>query len=467
MRLASRRILLWPVVLLLTFGALAAEADELQVLLRHTDLPESVHLTQGQALAPERAQTLWRGLLDSPATLHTFAPRTVLARLVREALLSGQPVSYAELLARTRHFRQLVVVRPDGYAATALTGKPLAHLGRPTLLRGELYVQGLRVGAFYFDNGGVFYAVNETLQSHGLPVGELPLGRDPATAALLGTEDALTEMVLGLAALVTEPVRTLEGLAQLPSAVAALIASSPEYFARYGAMNLEDQIREAARLATHVLTLYGGAATTGPRLAAAAGVPVLGVSARGALVVQELAVPAGAVTVVVGAGAVSASVVLMAQGSHPASGSGERAPWPPPPEGPGEWTQPEKPEHMSLEAQRYQSQLTGAPAGWVYRIRTGPGTGPKNRVDFDGFKNGTLLELKGPGYRQLLERMYGKPFFEGIKEIVKQAQRQFLAAKGTPIHWHFAEHEVADIVRREFQRNNLGTIKVFHTPASP
>ncbi len=375
MRLASRCILLWPVVLLLASGALAAEADEFQVLLRHTGLPEAVHLTKGQAFTSERAQRLWRGLVDSPATLHTFAPRTVLARLLREALSSGQPVSYAELLARTRRFRQLVVVRPDGYAATALTGKPLAHLGRPTLLGGELYVQGLRVGAFHFDNGGVFYAVNEALQPLGSPVGELPLGRDPATAALLGAEDALAEMVLGLAALLTEPVRTLAGLAQLPSSVAALIASSPEYFAHYGAMNLEDQVREAARLATHVLTLYGGAAATGPRLAAAARVPVLGVSAWGALVVQEIAVPAGAMTVVVGAGAVSASVVLMAQGSPPASGSGERASWPPPPEGPGEWTQPEKPEHMSPDAQHYQTQVTGAPEGWVYLLK-GP-DGPR------------------------------------------------------------------------------------------
>jgi hypothetical protein len=452
-------------MVLLASSARAAEANDFQVLLQHADLPVSLHLTPGQPLTQEKAQALWQGLLHTPASLRSFAPRTTLARLLREALASGQPLSSSELRSRTARFRRLVVARPDGYVATALTGTPLANLGRPTLHQGELYTQRLRIGAFHFDNSGVFYAVDDSLQRHGLPVGELPLGRDPATAALLGAEDALTEMVLGLAALITEPVRTLEGMAQLPSAVAALIASSPDYFARYGAMNLEDQVREAARLATHVLTLYGGAVTTGPRLAAAARMPVLAVSSRGVLVVQELAVPAGAMSVVVGAGTLSASIVLMAQARPPASGSGDRSAWPPPPEGPGQWTQDT--EHMSSEAQHYQSELTGAPAGWVYRIRTGPGTGPKDRVDFDGFKNGVLLEAKGPGYRALLERMYGKPFFEGIKEMVKQARRQFIAAKGTPIHWHFAEQEVADIVRKEFQKNNLGSIKVVHTPASP
>jgi hypothetical protein len=450
--------LLLPTVLLLASGARAADLDDFQVVLQHVDLPTPLHLPPGQPLTQDKAQALWQGLLLSPASLRSFAPRTTLARLLREALASGQSLSSAELRSRSTRFRRLVVARPDGYVATALTGMPLAHLGRPTLYQGELYTQRLRIGAFHFDEGGVFYAVDDSLQRYGTPVGELPLGRDPATAALLGAEDALAEMVLGLAALFTEPVRTLEGLAQLPSAVAALIASSPDYFARYGAMNLDDQVREAARLATHVLTLYGGAATTGPRLAAAARVPVLGVSVQGALVVQELAVSAGAIRVVVGAGAVSASVVLMAQAGPPAS-------WPPPPEGPGQWTQ-EK-EHMSPEAQRYQSQLTGTPAGWVYRIRTGPSTSRKEGVDFDGFKDGVLLEAKGPGYRKLLEKMYGKPWFRCIDKMLDQAQRQLSAAKGSPVQWHFAEREVADLVRQAFEDNNLGRIKVFHTPDAP
>jgi hypothetical protein len=445
-------------VLLLASSALAAGADDFQGLLRHTGLPDSVSLTAGQALTPDKARTLWRGLLESPATPRTFAPRTVLARLVREALSSGQPLPYAELLARTGRFHRLVVVRPDGYCAVALTGKPLARLGPPTLHQGELYVQGMRVGAFHFDDGGVFYTVDEALRQHqGPPVGERPLGQDPATAALLGAEDALKEMLRGLATLITQPVRTLEGLAQLPSTVAGLIAHSPEYFARYGAMNLEDQIRETARLSMHVLTLQGGAVAAGPRMASASRLPVLAVSPQGALVVRELAVPAEAMTAVVGAGAASASIVLMAQGSGPTGGTGS---WPPPPAGPGQWTQKE--ERMSEESRRYQAQVTGAPEGWVYRVRTGPG--PKDYVDFDGFENGVLLESKGPGYLKLLEKMQGKSWFEGVEEMLKQAQRQFAAAKGVPIQWHFAEREVADLIRKLFKGESLREIKVIHTP---
>jgi hypothetical protein len=441
--------LLLATVLLLATSAQAGESP-FQLLLQHTGLPSSLHLPVGRALTPERAQALWRGLLQTPATLGTFAPRTTLAWLLREPLASGQALSNSELNTRTARFLHLVVVRPDGYASTALTGRPLAQLGRPTLFRGELYAQGLRVGAFHFDEAGVFYAVDEALRKQGLPVGELPLGRDPATAALLGAEDALVEVVKGLAALLTEPVRTVEGLAQLPSAVAGLIASSPEYFARYGAMNLEDQVREAARLATHVLTLHGGAAAAGPRLATAARGPVLGVSIQGTLVVRELALPVGAVTVSVGAGAVGASVVLMAQGTPPA-------------QGPGQWV-PEN-TSMSAEARRYQSQISGAPEGWAYSIRIGPG--PKDKVDFDGFKDGVLLEAKGPGYHELLERMYGKPFFEGIDELLKQASRQRKMSHDLPIHWHFAEREVADLTRKLFNERGYTDIQVFYTPVQP
>lgn len=447
------------IVLLLASSAFAAEADEVQALLRHTGLPESTWLTPGQPLTSGKAETLWHGLLDSPATPRTVAPRTVLARLLREALGTGRPQSYAELLARTERFRQLVVVRPDGYGAAALTGRPVADLGRPTLQGGELYVQGMRVGAFYLDEGGVFFAVDEALRKQeGPPAGERPLGRDPATAALLGAEDALEEMARGLATLITHPVRTLEGLAQLPSAVSGLIASSPEYFARFEAMNREDQLRETARLLTHVLTLQGGASAVGPRLASASRLPVLTVSARGALVVHEVAVPAGAVTAVVGAGAASVSIVLMAQGG---SASGGNSTWPPPPSGPGQWTK--KLERMSDEARRYQSRITSAPEGWVYRVRTGPG--PKDYVDFDGFQNGVLLEVKGPGYKALLEKMQGKPWFEGAEEMLDQAKRQLKAAGNTPIQWHFAEREVADLMRKLFEENNLDSIKVIPSPA--
>ena len=120
---------------------------------------------------------------------------------------------------------------------------------------------------------------------------------------------------------------------------------------------------------------------------------------------------------------------------------------------------------MSPEAQRYQTQITGAPEGWVYRVSIG--TGPKDYVDFDGFKDGVLLEVKGPGYQELLRKMQDKEWFNGVKGMLAQAQKQFQAAGETPIQWHFAESDVAEFVRRQFGNEGLGHIKIIHTPAAP
>ncbi|MCH8820611.1 MAG: hypothetical protein IIB03_09880, partial [Acidobacteria bacterium] len=49
---------------------------------------------------------------------------------------------------------------------------------------------------------------------------------------------------------------------------------------------------------------------------------------------------------------------------------------------------------MSDIARKYQKQVTGTPNGKAYF---------KNGVKFDGLKNGTLLEAKGPGYAKLIK----------------------------------------------------------------
>ena len=438
----------------------AAELDAFQTLLGHTGLPASLGLLTGETLSPDKARALWQGLVTSPATARSFAPRMVLASLLRQVLASHSSLAYSELCARTERYAPLVVIRPDGYAIAALTGHPLASLGQPTLREGELYVQGLRVGAFYFDEGRVFFAVDDALHKQGPPLGEWSLARDPATAALLGSEQAFEEMARGLATLFTHPARTLADLSHLPRVVASLLSSSPEYFARYSAMNLEDQVRELARLTTHLLTLQAGAATLGPRLAEASRLSVLTLSAQGTFAMSEVALPAGTMTVMVGAGAASVSLVMRAQG--PQMPDASRA-WTPPVGGPGQWLQ--KPESMSPEAQHYQTQITGAPEGWVYRVRFGPG--PKDIVDFDGFKGGVLLEVKGPGYQELLQKMQGKIWFRGAQGMLEQAQRQFKAAGKLPIQWHFAEQDVADFMQGEFEGAGLDQLQVIHTPVAP
>ncbi len=172
---------------------------------------------------------------------------------------------------------------------------------------GEFKVGRLVVGAFYFSRGGVLYPVDEELRrADSIPWAELGLERDWLNAALDGAQDAMGEMALALAESVRHPIRGVEGLAQLPTTVALLIASSPEYFARYGALSLQDQIREAARLSTHLLMLYGSGAgtvgTVGRMGGLGAELPVLSVTAEGVLAVRTVVVAEGTVTTTLGVG---------------------------------------------------------------------------------------------------------------------------------------------------------------------
>jgi hypothetical protein len=124
--------------------------------------------------------------------------------------------------------------------------------------------------------------------------------------------------------------------------------------------------------------------------------------------------------------------------------------------------QPKPKETLSESAQRYQTQVTGTPEGWAYTLQ-----GPGGPVKYDGFRKGVLLEAKGPGYRELLKKMYGQPWFEGMDKMLRQAKSQLEASRGVPVEWHFAEREVADVVRKLFLRENLDSIQVIHTPVAP
>jgi hypothetical protein len=80
---------------------------------------------------------------------------------------------------------------------------------------------------------------------------------------------------------------------------------------------------------------------------------------------------------------------------------------------------------------------------------------------------GVLLETKGPGYTRFIKDGSFRAWFRGADGMLEQAKRQFQAAQGTPMQWHFAEREVAAAVRDIFRNEGLGTIKVVYTPPSP
>ncbi|OJT22571.1 hypothetical protein BO221_22665 [Archangium sp. Cb G35] len=438
--------------------------DLFQVVQEASGLGEDARHPAGAALYVEQARQLLRQLAKTPVTQRSFAPRQALSWLLREVLEGGERVDYADLRWRAERFGPLVLVRPDGYLVAAFDGTPLQHRGSLQLVEGEWRVGRLVVGCFYFSYGGVFYPATEALRREdSTPLAELGLGRDPLNAALDGAQDALAEMTLALAHTVLHPIRTLEDLGQLPTTVAYLIATSPEYFARYGAMSREDQIREAARLSTHLLMLLGGArATVGRMGGLRADLPGLSLTARGELVLGE-AMVAGTV----GLDLSALSILHMAGNSRDsntggASGEAGKASQTAPARSPGRWTY-KKPTTESKRSLDYQEQVTGRPAWWVYMI---------GELEFDGIKLGELLEAKGPGYCSFFNadgspkswyKKSGK-----FDEMMEQARKQSEAAlqMGLPLAWHVADAKVAEFLRKEFTRRKWNNTTVHHTPAA-
>jgi hypothetical protein len=191
--------------------------DAFQEVLTASGLDAATSHPVGEALSVERAHGLLEQLARASITSRSFAPRRALSWLLREALSGGERVDYAELEWRAERFGSLVVLRPDGSWAEALTGRALQRAGPPRLVGGEWRVGALRVGDFYFSRGGVFFPVNEGLRRvEGPPVAELGLGRDPLNAALDGAQQAMEELVVGLAESIRQPIRTLEGLSTCP-----------------------------------------------------------------------------------------------------------------------------------------------------------------------------------------------------------------------------------------------------------
>jgi hypothetical protein len=85
-------------------------------------------------------------------------------------------------------------------------------------------------------------------------------------------------------------------------------------------------------------------------------------------------------------------------------------------------------------------------------------------VKFDGFKNGVLLETKGPGYVKFVEPPNTfKDWFARRGEILLQATHQVRVARGAPIEWHVADLELKAALDRMFHEEGIAGIRVLHT----
>jgi len=95
-----------------------------------------------------------------------------------------------------------------------------------------------------------------------------------------------------------------------------------------------------------------------------------------------------------------------------------------------------------------------------------PEGGPPVYYDDCQRRSGILIEAKGTGYAEPIER---SPFMTKVFDAqwVAQAKRQIAASQGRPIEWHFAERGAAEHARALFANTEgLEEINVVYTPWS-
>ena len=280
-------------------------------------------------------------LLQAQPSVVGIGPRMVAARLMQDVASGGGHTSIAAVVLRLAAFDPIILLRPDGYIAHAVTGEAIQRAGKTELVNGELHAGGLVAGTFYYSNGGVFYRADDRLRPMGPPIGELGLEHDAVNSALDGAADALVGVAAGLVQLIRHPIDSISALRQLPGAIAQLIENSPEYWELFRAKPLNDQIRDVSKLVTTLATMYGGAAGATTRIAAAAGdlgnvtIRALTLSRGGEMALATVSVPVGTVATALSGGPGAVYVLHMANsslnnngggtdGGGPGSGSGPR-----------------------------------------------------------------------------------------------------------------------------------------------
>lgn len=443
-----------------TNGAVQVDAFESLLLLAGLDSTHDLPL-RGVPFTPQEAAQVLAVLLRKPVTLASFPARMAVSYLLREALEDGE-VSREELPRRVERFNSVAVLRPDGYLAWTRNGSTQQKVG-PVEWKDEAFRAGpFELGRFYIGNGWVFRPADAQLRPvmKGPPLAEVYDDADYINRTLDGAEESFVELYHATGQLLTRPLDSIAALQHLPAGVATLIASSPEYLERLRYMTRGEQVKALSKLTTTLLVTWGAAsgttrALTGALASAEATVPVLSLSADGLLVVERIVVPVGKVATVLSGGPGAAIILQRANvgGQEPS-----------PTSGPGQWGPAE--ESMSARARAYQEQISGHMAEEAYWVG---GVGKKSRgVKFDGFKDGVLLEAKGPGYaNKFLDNLDPRRWFKnsGAQDLVAQARRQLGAARGVPIRWHIAEQKTADAIRKLLEDKGVFGIEVVYTPA--
>jgi hypothetical protein len=313
-----------------TVASGAVRVDAFEALLFSAGLDNIGDLPpRGGLLAPDEAARLLAALLKKPVTLAHFPPRMGASHLLREVLEGGE-VSREELLRRVERFNWVAVLRPDGYLAWVINGRTLQKVAPVEWQDGAFRARGFELGRFYTGQEGAFRLADAQMRQAGPLLAEVYDDADYLSRSLDGAEEAFFELALAMGKLLTYPSDSLAALQHLPAGLAALIASSPEYLERFKYMTRGEQVKALSKLATTLIVTCGAAGGTTRTLTAALGgaeatVPVLSLTVEGALVMERIAVPVGAVATAVGTGVGGVYVLSTASGGGAPSASGSNA----------------------------------------------------------------------------------------------------------------------------------------------
>jgi hypothetical protein len=248
--------------------------DYFQGLMVRAGVPPHALPKDGRSITPDEALKLLSWLLSADVKMRDFGPWRMASYLLWEVVNGERPVSRQEMYERMRRFAQLLVLRPDGYLVLATTGEALQYVDKVRLENSALRAEDFEVGPFYTVVQGRFlYPVDGSLTRHpdARVAGVFSPDKGVLGPAAEGAGLAVVDTVTGIVALVLHPRESLEGLAQLPSAVRSLIEHSPEYWEHFRSLPSGEQVRDVSRLLTNVLITCGTAGAGSAKAASAAG----------------------------------------------------------------------------------------------------------------------------------------------------------------------------------------------------
>lgn len=141
-----------PLALSATRDVLAG-LDEFGALLLGAGLPIEA-IPQGRNVSPTQAKQLRLQLGIQPSLPQHYTPRFVADELLRFVERQVQSVSLWDLGLRVQEYRNLFMLRPDGYLAAALTGKPALCVGPIEIRDDSAGAGGFQMEVFYKSGDG-------------------------------------------------------------------------------------------------------------------------------------------------------------------------------------------------------------------------------------------------------------------------------------------------------------------------